>query len=373
MIRVERYFYTNEKYKELKAKETFAFETEVRKTPYFTFSFSKPNLPDSTLPKSLYKKILEFKHHYIAMTSGLIIRLDSVVDDKFVIDAKNTEHEPMFNYADWYLDFLLSIGERHNSPVKFSNILKFSFSLSGHFKERHEQLIELHYNSIKLFNKGKKGGVLSDLNFINYSNSENQNLLFLRDVLVKYKVPIQIKDRKVIREILFHKYDFINAIQKELIELNQEKKRYKSFYGDHNLIECKRILNVLKENHLPKQQLNHIKNKQNQYIKSFPIQVNSVVLLKTNKVLLVDKVLLPTNKEIIIECSLLKTNCERSKINSVVSINEVVKFITSDQFEEFKNKDFKSHKLILKQWINTKGKRLSLPKPKIEFTVQAFD
>ena len=236
---------------------------------------------------------------------------------EFPIRIQNIESEPEFKYARLFRN------SEQSSEWEFKRKYGVEFDTAI---RQHRELHSLSRESLAYFSANPTKFCISDRMI---SNLRIIQLGDIRDFLITNKIPIHFEEPNILWEIQFDYEHFLNCCK---IADNSMFNHY------YDLIEVTISKNI--------DEITFANRKRSELIKKSRINIGDIVLLDRDRLVAIDKIKIDYGK-IIPSGFLLKNDLSKGKRYISLTLSEVTKAISNEEYQEIKCKHRKLQKAAL--------------------------
>lgn len=338
---------------ELRSQLRKLYTKEVDQPHYvFTLNTEKTRFTDGN-----FLTWIEFSNIYSSLTNYAILQLERRLGSEFPIKVKSLDQWSQLNYTENFLKVLCNNYRQLQYDI-FDNFELNSF-------HHHNELIQLSVLSKSIIKGNRSRYKLSDkmllkqvrymfrLSPLNYSD--------IRRLILKYQIPIKLKEERVINEVFFAPSDFLTILKDELDLIKSEKHNWST--SDGNLYRD--LIDLLYEIYLAPELETLIDFQGNRYIEEFVVKTNDILLLKNGRFVVADSHSLLNEIQgfnIYTKYYILKKNLDKGERTKTIHLDEVEGYVEGTVFQEYKSgipKHLQRWSSSTEKWLLKKIKKVS--------------
>lgn len=306
--------------------------------------------------KEIFVRLIEFKHIYISLTSYIAEQLESELGKEIPIRIESLDHWPLLSYCEKFFRYL------------YKEYGDYRYLIDSNYKKdvrQFEALYKLSNRSKKVYLENPEQFEFSD-QYLTYICSVSVDQI--REIIIKYKVPIRAEGGKTIDNIRIRSIDFLKAIKAETRRL---RRLGRDWYEDR-ITQFESILLALYDEYFYSEKLSLLSAQQENYIKKFSVRPGHIIQLQDDRFVMVDSISFRDELDLVVKYSILKKNLEKGTRTRSVELKQVKYFLQTKYFREYKNQNVILRIKPFMNWAKKKKKALKYDNFTLDLAVESI-
>lgn len=286
----------------------------------------------------LFLRFIQFKHIYESLVTYVTLQLENGLNPDTPIQVKGVDFWPQVNYAERYLSLAGQNEEKYLSSINFeADIIQW------------EKLHRLAKQSKKIYRAEKSYFLLSDIMLRDLFGADP---IDIRNILIKFQVPIHVKGFKIVDEVRIHIPRLVEALKKMISEDNYIGSNCKSFYT--------RLIFRFYNEYLPSEKAKIIDQQREIFLKHFIVQEGDIVELIDKRIVMINSVFIERENDLSFEYCIIQNNLQLSIRTRTVNMKNAAYVLKRDEFMHYPDSYVKSLS-ALSRWMIKRKVKIEFP------------